>query len=776
MPEYLAPGVYVEEINVGPVPIEGVGTSTAGFVGQTERGPTSPRLITSWLQFQRWYGTHIGTGSYLSYAVQGFFQNGGQRVFVARVVNAATGTAALTMKDANGEDALIVQAIGKGAWGNNILVRIKKGSQADLSARPPRDLFRLTILYYRDGIPDPFIDPTDPKQLANKLRKNPDALEDYDNLSVVEGSANYVLSVVNPASQLIELSKPKADVAVKRPVDVDFQGHPQLMILAGDPALPPAQRPKLVVQGGTPGQWAAPLRVTVTPAQDGKTFTLAVTGRDAQGNQVTKTYAGLVPASTDDNSVEKRVNADVGPIVRFRWGTTEGEKFLPVSAPNVPQGDFPLTKGTKNQAAAAQVEGLSGATLQVEAAQPGDWANSLKMSLSPQATPEMFDLTIQGKDAAGNDFSKTYTGLSLSPSAPNYFMTRVNEDTEPLLRVSWQGDPAMPVAVADQPLAAGPTSGLSGGGGADGQDAKATIMDYAGNELLPVNDRTGLAGLAAIDEIALLAVPDEVNTNITNSAEITNMVLDQCETLKDRFAVLSIAGGQGLITATAPMPPRDTSYGAVYYPWINVFDPLTQDYLLVPPAGHVVGVYARTDVERGVHKAPANEVVRGILTRDIGNKGPLEFKLSKREQDILNPRGVNVIRDFRSDRRDIRVWGARTMSTDGQWKYVNVRRLFIFVEESIDEGTQWVVFEPNDENTWSRVRRSVSNFLTRVWRDGALMGTTPAEAFFVKCDRTTMTQDDIDNGRLICYIGIAPVKPAEFVIFRISQYTAEAQA
>jgi len=208
-----------------------------------------------------------------------------------------------------------------------------------------------------------------------------------------------------------------------------------------------------------------------------------------------------------------------------------------------------------------------------------------------------------------------------------------------------------------------------------------------------------------------------------------------------------------------------------------VFDPLSQDFILVPPAGHVAGIYARTDIERGVHKAPANEEVRGIITQDLnGSRGPLEFKLTKGDHDILNPRGIDVIRDFRTSRRGVRVWGARTMTSDPEWKYVNVRRLFIFVEESIDQGTQWVVFEPNDEYTWARVRRSITNFLITVWRSGALMGTTQDEAFFVKVDRTTMTQDDLDNGRLICYIGIAPVKPAEFVIFRISQKTADAAA
>jgi len=180
----------------------------------------------------------------------------------------------------------------------------------------------------------------------------------------------------------------------------------------------------------------------------------------------------------------------------------------------------------------------------------------------------------------------------------------------------------------------------------------------------------------------------------------------------------------------------------------------------MPPGGYVTGVYSRSDTERGVHKAPANEVVFGA--------SDLEFQIMKGEQDVLNPKGVNVIRAFPG--RGIRIWGARTLSSNTLWKYINVRRLFIYIEASIEKGTQWVVFEPNDYRLWSRVKITITQFLTGVWRSGALMGTTPEEAFFVKCDRSTMTQDDIDNGRLICIIGIAPVKPAEFVIFRIAQW------
>jgi len=183
----------------------------------------------------------------------------------------------------------------------------------------------------------------------------------------------------------------------------------------------------------------------------------------------------------------------------------------------------------------------------------------------------------------------------------------------------------------------------------------------------------------------------------------------------------------------------------------------------------LAGIYARSDIERGIHKAPANEVIRGIIGfEQIINKG---------EQDILNPKPnhINVLRDFRKSGRGYRVWGARCITSGPDWKYINVRRLFIFVEESIEEGTQCVVFEHNDEPTWARVRRSVSNFLTNVWRDGALQGSKPDDAFFVKCGRTTMTQTDIDNGKLIMEIGIAPVKPAEFVIFRIDQWSGSSE-
>ena len=297
-------------------------------------------------------------------------------------------------------------------------------------------------------------------------------------------------------------------------------------------------------------------------------------------------------------------------------------------------------------------------------------------------------------------------------------------------------------------------------GGVDGSETLG-VDDYRG---LATSTRPGRQGLAALEldayrDVALVYAPGAGD-------EVAAAVVDHCDRLGFRFAVID---GARNVTDDSALHPRDriadTTRAAFYYPWIVVADPETGERLLVPPGGHVLGVYARTDAERGVFEAPANEVLRGAvgLERDVGEA----------QQDELNGRGVNVIRDFPG--RGIRVWGARTLSSDPQWKYVNVRRFFIFLERSIQEGTRWVVFEPNDARLWARVVDTIRLFLRGQWRSGALAGRTEEEAFFVTCDRTTMTEDDILNGRLICEIGVAPLRPAEFVILRIFQHTVEAQ-
>ena len=303
--------------------------------------------------------------------------------------------------------------------------------------------------------------------------------------------------------------------------------------------------------------------------------------------------------------------------------------------------------------------------------------------------------------------------------------------------------------------------------GGDDQMGALADADYVGLDDPEPRLRTGLQTLRNIEEISIVAVPGRV------SAALQAQVIAHCELMRYRFAVLD---GQpppddSLADIQTQRQQFDTKYAALYHPWLLIPDPYplaigtVPDYP-IPPSGHMLGIYARTDIDRGVHKAPANEVVRGVIG--------LQRVLNKEQHDILNPYpvNINVIRDFRPNNRGIRVYGGRCITSDSDWKYVNVRRLLIFIEASIDRGLQWVVFEPNAEPLWARVRRAITNFLTLVWRNGALEGTKPEEAFFVKCDRTTMTQTDIDQGRLICLVGVAPVKPAEFVIVRIGLWTA----
>ncbi|WP_316528769.1 phage tail sheath family protein [Kitasatospora brasiliensis] len=297
-------------------------------------------------------------------------------------------------------------------------------------------------------------------------------------------------------------------------------------------------------------------------------------------------------------------------------------------------------------------------------------------------------------------------------------------------------------------------------------DPAAYVGEYVGDAAA----RTGLGGLEAIDEITMVAVPDLMSAYQRGDLDDEGLrtvqlaVMSHCEQMGDRIAVLDPPPGldaQRMRTWRNDEAGFDSRYAALYYPWIKVFDPAGGRNLLVPPSGHIAGVWARSDAERGVHKAPANEVIRGAVD--------LELRLSKGEQDLLNPIGVNCVRAFPG--RGIRIWGARTLSSDPAWRYLNVRRLFNYLEESILLGTQWVVFEPNDDRLWSSIRRNITAFLTEEWRRGALFGRTAAEAFYVKCDRDNNPPESIDLGQVVCEIGVAPVKPAEFVVFRLSQFS-----
>jgi phage tail sheath protein FI len=406
-----------------------------------------------------------------------------------------------------------------------------------------------------------------------------------------------------------------------------------------------------------------------------------------------------------------------------------------------------LTVG-ESQAQAAEVTipaKSKGNSFKVIANVPGPDGNNLTVTIK-EGEEETFTMSVGGE---------TKSGLTLK-KGDGY----IGDATFQVVQIANVGT-----------ASATPTEGtftLSGGG-----VQPLTAANFIGDPA----ERTGLGGLEALDNIRLVVCPD-VMTGYDGSPEaaerikiVQEAMISHCEKMKYRFAVLDTPPG---LNAQQAMEWRnyvnfDSSYAALYYPWIEVADLSGSGSTtkFIPPSGHMGGIYNRTDTDRGVHKAPANEVVLGAIN--------LEINLSRGEQDVLNPIGVNCIRAFPG--RGIRVWGGRTLSSDGAWRYINVRRLFIMVEASMDMGLQWVVFEPNDSTLWAKVRRDVTSFLRVVWRGGALFGTTPEQAFYVKCDEELNPREIRDLGQLIIEVGLAPVKPAEFVIFRITQWAgADAEA
>ncbi|HEV2361065.1 MAG TPA: phage tail sheath subtilisin-like domain-containing protein [Acidimicrobiales bacterium] len=307
------------------------------------------------------------------------------------------------------------------------------------------------------------------------------------------------------------------------------------------------------------------------------------------------------------------------------------------------------------------------------------------------------------------------------------------------------------------------------GGSAPVQAAPSRPMspeDYVGNPA----DRTGFGGLEAIDVVTMVSVPDLMAAyqhgmiDLDGVQAVQLAMIAHCELMGDRVAILDPPPGlnaQQVREWRIDKAGYDSKQACLYWPWISVFDPATGRNVDVPPSGHMAGIWGRNDNTRGVHKAPANEVIRGAVS--------VALNITKNEHDLLNPNGINCLRSFPA--RGIRVWGARTLSSDPEWRYLNVRRLFNYLEKSILTGTDWVVFEPNDIMLWAKIRRTIASFLAVEWRKGALFGVTPDEAFYVKCDDETNPSETIDLGQVICEIGVAPVKPAEFVVFRLSQFS-----
>lgn len=414
-----------------------------------------------------------------------------------------------------------------------------------------------------------------------------------------------------------------------------------------------------------------------------------------------------------------------------------------------PRAELPSAKDAKTPA------------LRVAAREPGDDGTAITVDVTPPAAPpaggapgdatDTFDVVVKKGDVV-----ETHSNLTTKKGKQNV-VTVVNEKSK-LITVEEVATGTATEALAPSSVTLAPAPAVT--------PEVLAPDDYIGNSA----DRTGFAGLEAVDEVTMLCVPDlmagAVHQNGTIDLDVVKNVqgnmIAHCEQMGDRMAILDAPPG---LTAQEVNEWRmeragyDSKYAALYWPWIEILDP-ANNKLRMPASGHIAGVWARSDATRGVHKAPANEVVRGLID--------LERNISSLEQDLLNPNGINCLRTFSG--RGTRIWGARTLAnTDKSWMYINVRRLFNYIEESILEGTDWAVFEPNDHALWAKMRRTIAAFLTNEWRKGALFGLNPEQAFYVKCDEETNPPDRVDKGYVTCEIGIAPVKPAEFVVFQVQQ-------
>jgi phage tail sheath protein FI len=707
MPEYLSPGVYIEEIS-GAQPIEGVSTSVTGFAGVTQMGPLDghpPTLVTSFPDFSRTFGAYFSPGfpisgdnfyNFLPHAVAGFFNNGGKLLYIKRV--AASGA------NAPATAAVAAAALENGAGTPALKTRLVSSAPtgaATLQLASMRGIDNATTLLL--------------VQVKNGV-------------TTTSGAAPLAITAYNDATNTVTLASPlPAPAPVLNPALTNYDAQFTMVVLtAGTTAAGSTPVPNggnFSLQVANPGLWGNNVAVRITPSSRAQAQVLGV--------------SSLAPGTNNVISLNSAQNMYAGAIVEFNTTT------LNATSPQKFYAKVLSVTGTSIQL----VTGLSAAEL-------GAITANAAVPIPTGVRTCEFDVV-----ASYGNVNESFRGLTLDNSTPYFYGTAIIKGstllgvpTPPLSDQLTANTSTMPVAID------GITVTLAGG--TDGAAAP-TPIDFAGNDGGPGN-RTGIAALIDAASISIIGAPG-ITDQFTQSALIT-----QCENLKYRFAILDPAPPTSATTGVQDIQNQrdlyDTKYAAIYYPRVVVTDPLTDSLLTIPPSGHMAGIYAQTDDSRGVWKAPANIVINGINS--------LEVKLSKGDQDILNPEPNNIccLRDFEAQGRGLRVYGARCITSLTEWKYINVRRLFIFLEASLDQGTQWAVFEPNDQRLWNQLIQSVSAFLTTIWREGGLMGAKAEEAFFVNCGRDTMSQDDIDNGRLIMLVGVAPVFPAEFVIIRIGQW------
>jgi len=632
------PGVYIEEF-APAAPIQGVGTSTAAFLGPAGDGPLMEATkLTSFDAMRDTFGDPLD-GFFLWYAVRGFFENGGQVCYVVRVSNAAYAQVELLDASSANRPTLLVRA------------------------RQP-------------GTPSPVL----------KV--------DVDDDAAVGAAALFQVS----------------------PATIQSASGSEITVTAAHEARAQQLRPGDVLTWTGIAETTPPVVTRV----EGRTIRVAA------------------PLSTTYSSGSVRLADMVANTTRSFRMQAGGDKLAAGSVVKITEtGGNPDTRVVRR----VDVERITPAltTYRVELTQPVSRAFTLAAATIDSVE---FKLTI-----TQDGYTQAYDELSMSPGHPRYFADIVVADPDRRVEVTYADPPSTSAPPDNRPVATAAAQTLAGGA----VDDPATLVasDY----------RAALDLLTPVDDVNMVAIPDRTDPDVQGA------VRDHCESMMDRFAILDSMRGAPLFGGGSVEVQRNgltstRGYAALYYPWLLVPPAAGSHNLLVPPSGHVAGIYARTDELRGVHKAPAGEeaTLRGAVA--------IEATMSDTDQGQLNLAGINVVRVFRPGGRPV-VWGARTTASDRNWQYVNIRRLFLFLEESIQEGINWAVFEPNNLALWQGLRRSIGDFLTAAWRDGALFGATAEEAFYVRIDEVINPFSEQQLGRLHIEIGVRPTYPAEFIVVRI---------
>ncbi len=725
MAQYLTPGVYVEEVSFRAPSIEGVGTSTAAFAGMTLTGPfnQTPELLTSFGDFQNIYGAFgnlaidIGNQNdpkntnYMALGVKAFFDNGGSELYVSRVFVPASATnTGIATGGTLSSTGVALAARFPGAYGNQtVTVTLQATRTQTVSGLPTGSLIAMV--------------PPGGASIATLAAAAASADTQITVTPPLTGTAPGFVSVDSEVFAVTAVDPSNTKLTVTRGAE---GSAPAAHALGAQVYAPVGALAAAIAASDTTLTLSAPLS-GILPAGGTPQFlqvdeeAVGVTAVDSTGTKLTVTRGAKATTAATAHAANAPVFAPVTPTFYTNGNTgtfSSGSTALP-SPP--PSGLYALTT------------------------------------------------TVTANGASGSP--QVYVGLGLDPAHPNYLGTALAA-TPPRHIDALEHQIAFTIGAGLTPVtlyeaifgnsgspltAAARSYTLTGGN--DGLEPEST--DYA----------NALQYFTALEDVAIVAGPGSGILN--DSQNIINALITHVSQQRAyRIAILETPPNQLASDNEAVRSQIDTSYAALYVPWVITPNPLSTSgssipaEITVPPSGFIAGIYARNDAQNGVAKAPANEVVLGASR--------FERNITFNEQGLLNPLGINCLRYFPN--RGYRLWGARTATSDSEFMYVNVRRYLIYLEHSIDNSTQWAVFENNGPALWARVKESIDSFLYNEWKEGSLLGDSPAQAYFVRCDRTTMTQNDLDNGRMICLIGVALLKPAEFVIFRIGQMTSDAQS